>query len=197
MKENIFYVYIYYIKKTNEIFYVGKGSKNRFSFKTKRNELFKEILNNNECEVKILVDGLEEKQAYDLEYNLCIELKSLGMAKANIDYGTKRSEQTIIKLSETKLGNKNPMYGVKQSKETIEKRRKKLIGHKVSEETRKKIGLSNGKKVKQIDKQTFKIIKIFDSCSLAEKEMNLSKDKIARVCRGERKTAKGFIWEFV
>ena len=85
----------------------------------------------------------------------------------------------------------------KQSIETVNKRREKLIGHKVSEETRKKIGISNGKKVKQIDKNTLEVINVFNSASEAGRILNICSSKISSVCTGRRKTSGGFIWEYI
>lgn len=89
------------------------------------------------------------------------------------------------------------MYNKKQTTETINKRREKLIGHKVDDETRKKIGLSNGKKVKQIDKNTLEVIKIFNSCAEAGRELNINSSKISLVCLGGRKSTGGFYWEYI
>ena len=68
----------------------------------------------------------------------------------------------------------------------------------MSEETKVKIGISNGKKVAQIEPKTMKIINIFYSASEASRQLNISRrDSIARVCRGERKTCKGYIWKYI
>lgn len=89
------------------------------------------------------------------------------------------------------------MFGKKQSEDTVKKRVAKIVGHKVSEDTKRKIGLSNGKRVAMIDPYANKILKIYDSASEASRLNNLNHSKISRVCRGERKTTGGFLWKYI
>ena len=189
MMDNKYYVYIWQIKETKEIFYIGKGCGNRYKALSP--------IKKYDCEPKIILNGLDEQKAYDMEIIIGKKLKEKGLARATFDLGGKksiRSEMVRKKLSLSKMGNKNPMYNKKPSQETINKRVAKLKGHKVSEETKVKIGISNGKKVAQIEPKTMKIINIFYSASEASRQLNISRrDSIARVCRGERKTCKGYI----
>lgn len=69
-----------------------------------------------------------------------ISLAQLG--EKNHMYGKhfKFTEERKRKISESKIGSKNPMFGKSQSIETRMKRSASLMGHPVSEETRKKIG---------------------------------------------------------
>lgn len=58
------------------------------------------------------------------------------------------------------------------------------------------------KKVKQIDKNTNEVIKIWESMHQIDRETNFSKSKtafknISLVCKGKNKTAFGYRWEFV
>lgn len=48
--------------------------------------------------------------------------------------------------------------------------------------------------VEQIDKNTLEVIKIWNSLSEVEKQLNISASNISNVCKGKRKTAGGFIW---
>lgn len=59
--------------------------------------------------------------------------------------------------------------------------------------------LNKGKPVKQINKFTDEIICVFDSLSEAEKSLNIkdAHKHISEVCRGKRKTAYGYKWEYV
>ena len=50
------------------------------------------------------------------------------------------------------------------------------------------------KKVEQIDKNTLEVIKVWDSLSEVERQLNISASNISNVCKGKRKTAGGFIW---
>lgn len=48
--------------------------------------------------------------------------------------------------------------------------------------------------VEQIDKNTLEVIKVWDSLSEVERQLNISASNISNVCKGKRKTAGGFIW---
>ena len=54
----------------------------------------------------------------------------------------------------------------------------------------------NKKKVVQLDIDTYKIIKIYNSVVEASMEMNIKHQNISAVCRGERNKAGGFIWKY-
>lgn len=82
----MFYVYEWFIKNTNEIFYVGKGTNKRYKIK-KHNKLFNYILENNDCESRIIKYFETEKEAFDYEYQRINELWSIGQCKANIYKG--------------------------------------------------------------------------------------------------------------
>ena len=51
------------------------------------------------------------------------------------------------------------------------------------------------KEVEQIDKNTLEVIKVWDSLSEVERQLNISASNISNVCKGKRKTAGGFIWK--
>ena len=65
----------------------------------------------------------------------------------------------------------------------------------------KKYGYKNAKRcekpVAQIDLQTGEIVNIFSSARIAAQETGASYRNISSVCRGCRKSHKGFRWEFV
>ena len=50
------------------------------------------------------------------------------------------------------------------------------------------------KEVEQIDKNTLEVIKVWDSLSEVERQLNIPTGNISKVCKGKRKTAGGFIW---
>lgn len=54
----MFYVYAWYNKETKEIFYVGKGSRNRYKQIRKRNRLFTEYINTHDCKEIENVKGM-------------------------------------------------------------------------------------------------------------------------------------------
>lgn len=85
----MFYVYEWYNEFTNEIFYVGKGIRQRYKETSRRNKLFKEYIKNNVCNCKIIKYFENEKDAFEFEYKTICELKAKGQCKCNLDNGGK------------------------------------------------------------------------------------------------------------
>lgn len=133
-----FYVYEWFIKNTNEIFYVGKGCKNRYKEIKRRNKIFKIFYENFDCDVKIIKYFNNEDEAFWFEHERIMELKQNNQAKANLDYGGKggcnfvwtkemKNYQSIynpMKAYEQRkrMSKNNPM----KNKETAKKVAKKL-----------------------------------------------------------------------
>ena len=119
-----YYVYEWFIVETGEIFYVGKGSRNRYKF-TDRNNLFKEVLNNNNCDSRIIKYFETEEEAYKYEAKRIQELKEIGQCICNImpggaggsgEYWTDElrkyySENNVMKRPEQRIrmSKNNPM----------------------------------------------------------------------------------------
>lgn len=82
----MYYVYEWYNEITGEVFYVGKGTKNRYKVK-KHNKKFNEYIKNNKCESRITKTFESEKDAFEYEYTRILELKSIGQCKCNIYNG--------------------------------------------------------------------------------------------------------------
>lgn len=141
--ENKFYVYKWFNVETNEIFYIGKGSKNRYKQVTQRNKLFKEYLNKNNCKSEILQYFENEIDAFEYEHNLIIELKQRGMCSCNLDHGGRggcnfswtqemrdyKSKYNPMKDSYQKMrmSINNPMKNKEIAKHVGEKTRKAVI----------------------------------------------------------------------
>lgn len=83
----MYYVYEWFVKDTNEIFYVGKGSGNRYRNYWDRNQIFKDYYEKNQCDVRIIKEFDNEKDAFDYEKTRIDELKQNDMCKANIHIG--------------------------------------------------------------------------------------------------------------
>lgn len=82
----MFYVYEWYIKETNEIIYVGKGSKKRYLSK-QHNYLFKKTIQKYKCESRIIKYFEREQDAYMYEYERIKELKEINQCVCNIIQG--------------------------------------------------------------------------------------------------------------
>lgn len=67
---NEYYVYEWYNVDTNEVFYVGKGKKDRYKHVKNRNKFFIDYYNTHNCNVRKVYVNLTEKQAFEKEIYL-------------------------------------------------------------------------------------------------------------------------------
>lgn len=84
---NKFYVYEWYNVDNGYIFYVGKGCNNRYKTTYKRNKIFKQYLDENKCDSRIIRYFDNEIDAFRFEHLRIIQLKKIKMCCANIDNG--------------------------------------------------------------------------------------------------------------
>ena len=142
--EQKYYVYAWYIKSTNKIFHIGKGTGQRYLNRTThRNAYFINVLNKykDDVDVKIIKDNLFEQEAFDLERKLIAEYKEKGECKTNLHIGgcggfPGNSAQRSKKLSDfgkTRIGAKNPMYGKTHTPEVRKRLSEANKGKKLSE----------------------------------------------------------------
>lgn len=131
--ENKFYVYAWYIMETLEVFYIGKGSGNRRFETSRRNKFFKNVYAKHDCNVLLLVENQTEENAFRFEIDAVKFYRIIGECKCNMTdggegaSGCKRSDETKAKL----MGNKNSLGHSNR------------LGHKTSDETRKKQSLAH------------------------------------------------------
>ena len=157
-----FYVYIWFIKESRKVFYVGKGSGNRATSMKDRNPYFRNIRKNYECDYEIVKYFDSEAEAYEYERLLGLEYKAKGEAWCSFVLGQTdkfMSKTTKKKISlslegrtpwnkgkktsdETKAKQSRAKIGTIQSEETKQRRSAALMGHSVSKETRKRISKS-------------------------------------------------------
>jgi hypothetical protein len=144
------YVYRHIRKDTNQVFYIGIGTRSglhRAKSKSCRNKIWNSIVSKTEYEVEILFEDVSWDFAVEKEIEF-IKLYGKIIDKngtlSNLTDGGEgcagfsHSEETKIRLSKSKKGEKNPMYG------TVSPNK----GKKTSEEVREKIRLSNTGKFK-------------------------------------------------
>lgn len=84
----MFYIYEWIDLDTNEIFYVGKGTHNRYKVR-KHNRLFNEKVNSLNCESRIIEWFETEEDAFLAERKRIDELKKIGQCSCNIFRGGK------------------------------------------------------------------------------------------------------------
>jgi hypothetical protein len=215
--ENNTVVYRHIRQDTNEVFYIGIGSKKRAYSKHGRNKWWNRIVDKTNYRVDILFDDMTWEQACEKEKEF-IELygrKDLGLGTlvnhtngGDGTLGVKMSEKNKIKMSQLHKGKKRgPM-----SEET--KRKLSEIRRNISDETKQKI--SNSKKGKQLSDYHKLRIKqgatnkrivlqidldgniVKEWSSAAEVELcGLGRHQhIYRVCKGIRNTHRGYKWKY-
>lgn len=62
-----YYVYIWYVVNTNEVFYVGKGKGRRYKHTSGRNKFFTDMYESHDCAVKKVYENLTEQEAFQKE----------------------------------------------------------------------------------------------------------------------------------
>lgn len=183
-KENFEFQIILYCDKKDLIFY-EQIAINIFDFKTELYNISPTAGNT-----------LGVKFSIESKKNMSIKRK-----------GIKLSPETCLKMSESKKGEKHHNYGKKAS---IETRQKQSDWQKnMSTELRERLtnlkklrcgkNNSKSKKVYQIDKNTNRIIKEWDSVRIASKNLHITHSGIVRCCNNKtnHKTAGGFKWNYI
>ena len=97
----------------------------------------------------------------------------------------KRTDETRRKTSESMTGEKNPMYGKHHSEDTK---------RKMSEAHKGKI-YANTKPILQFSKNG-ELIAEYSSLTEAERQTGCNNSHICECCKGERKSASGYIWKY-
>ena len=101
------------------------------------------------------------------------------------------------KISLATKGNNNPMFGRKHSDISLNKIRLARAKQIIKPESIIKGVLKRQKPIKQIDKNTNEVIKIWTSQIDACKQLNLDSGGICRASKGYSKSCGGFKWEYV
>ena len=106
------------------------------------------------------------------------------------------------KISEMYSGKNSPNYGKRRSKESIEKMKSKKIGKKMYTRTKKKMSdshINNPKLSKRIGQYTLDgdFVCEYPSLSEAARRIGVSVSIISRVCAGNGKQCKGFIFAYI
>lgn len=139
-KEKIYYVYAWYRKSTNEIFYIGKGKNNRYlETKQHRNDYFINTLNyyKDDCDVKILFNELDEETAFALERQLIQEYKEIGQCQTNLHEGGSGGNTGNYEVVSQKLKEYRATHPLtEKQKEVVEKMHQSTKGRKQSDEHR-------------------------------------------------------------
>ena len=143
----MFYVYEWFVKESGEVFYVGKGTKNRYKVK-KHNKFFNDFITRYECESRIIKAFDNEQDAFAYEFERVNELKARGQCVCNIYQGglggttswwtdemrVNYSKNNVMKSEKQRkrMSENNPMKNKEVSEKVKKKNKRKVcIGEKV------------------------------------------------------------------
>lgn len=136
--ENNYYIYMYYITDTEEVFYIGKGKGNRYKEVKRRNPMFLNIYKKHfpNIAVRFYKKDLTNEEACELEKSLIKEYWNKGQCRANFhegglggytgNYDSPERSKKLSEFAKTRIGDKNPNFGKRWSTKNRKKQSKKL-----------------------------------------------------------------------
>ncbi len=167
----MFYIYKWFRKDNNEIFYIGKGHKNRYKDINHRNQIFKEYLDKYDCDVEIVEYFENEEKAFQKEKELITKYKKIQQCKANLDDGGKGGCHFVWTKEMKEYQSKyNPMKRPEQRERMSKENPMK------NPEVAKKVALKNSKAVIINGER-------FDSLLSASKALKKSEPTIRSWCK--------------
>lgn len=180
MQNNI-YVYRHIRLDTNQVFYIGIGSKYRPFTKNNRNKWWKNIVNKTNYIVEIIAKNLNYEDAKELETFLIFE------------YGRKDlNKGSLVNLTNGGEGNQ----GWNPSLETREKMRKNNLGKKMKTSSKEKCRIAGKKGSLNWQKKVIctKTNKTWDSITDCAKELNIKMKTLSMYLNGKRKNNTTIIY---
>lgn len=113
-----YYVYEWYNVDTGHVFYVGKGTGDRYKKVSQgsRNKFFVRYYNAHHCDVRIIANNLTEMEAYNQEHETILKYKQSNECECNFDEGGRPGG--------TNYGEANGMYHKHHTPEVCEMLRK-------------------------------------------------------------------------
>ena len=202
----MFYTYMHTRNDTQEVFYIGKGTKKRPRDKSNRNKHWHSIVQKHGYTVTVLAAWKTNEDALEHEKVLIAVFKDMGKKLANyVDggkgtTGMKHTDETKQAMSVARKGNQYAL-GFVHGEETRNNMRLAQLGRKHSEKTKKKMSLRhsgennamwgkpNLSKRKAVICLTTGIS--YPSLTQASLETGAAASKITLVCQGKRKKTKG------
>ena len=171
-------------RKPNERWRSGKGYKNNL-------RMWKDIKESNwntDWEHNIIGKFEDKQEALNIEgmFIRLFDSTNEGYNISTYDRNSyKRTDETRRKNSEAHTGEKHPMYGKHHSEDTK---------RKMSEAHKGKI-YANTKPILQFSKSG-ELIAEYSSLTEASRQTGCSAPNICDCCKGNRKSAGGFIWKY-
>ena len=153
---------------------------------------------------EILAVGLSLKEANQVEQEMVVKFDSVNNGY-NISsggggtYGIPCSEETKAKIGRGNRGkpSTDPMRLSRYTKEHgAWNKGKPLTGEhyrKIAEERKRRCN----KPIACYDPETQALVKIYESCSEAARDLGVSKEVISRCAHGRRRTSAGYEWRYL
>lgn len=192
----MFYTYAHYTADTNEIFYIGKGQKNRFKKSDNRNRWWHNKVNKHGFVAKILCYWEKEEDALSHERLLldCFRGKLVNIQDRDDKMsGYKLSEETRLKMSKTHKERDRSNVCYRALSEALKGKRK-------SDEHKKNLSKSRtGSKVPSIWKPIFCITNntLYPSLTEAAEKTGCDPSHIVKCCKGKLKKTKRMEFKYV
>lgn len=148
MEDRKFYVYIWIRLDKNTVFYVGKGSGNRYKDMSMRNRYFLNVVNKvgkDNIEIKIIEDNLSEQEAFEKEIYYIQYYKEQNCELTNMTSGGEGSSDWYEHLTDEEKEQHKEISKSFLGKHHIEDTKKKMsksmtgIKHSFSEEGMKSL----------------------------------------------------------
>ena len=173
----------------------GNGYKNN-------SKMWKDIQNsdwNKDWEHNIIGKFEDKQEALNIEEMFIRLFDSTNEGYNTSSYSShscKHLEESKRKMSEAKTGENNYWYGKHHSEETKKRISESKIGKHLSEETKRKISESMGVNgIIQFSKEG-ELIAEYPSIAEAGRQTGCKNQSICNCCKGNRKSAGGFIWKY-
>ena len=141
--EKSFYVYEWYNTDTKEVFYVGKGTGNRYKNISDRNKYFKDYISQNNTDVRIVKIFNSEDEAFEYEKELTNKYRKQGFCQCNLidggygGYSKIWTEQMRKYMSEynpmkdpeqrNRMSHNNPMKNAEVAKKVNSQKKRPII----------------------------------------------------------------------
>ena len=172
-----FYVYLYRRKDTNDVCYVGKGTKGRAVDFKGHNEHCNNIYNKVGLDYEIIADNLTNEEALELEEQTVRHyVFDLGYG---IDIDGYRKRNSIHQLCNCDFGGTKGKIGICHlSEEELQKRREKMLGE------------NNVAKREDVREKISKHAREHNSFALPEVKEKLSKNHYMKTEEGKRRASK-------
>ncbi len=186
----MYYVYAWFIKETNHIFYVGKGKEGRLKDLKSRNRYFLNVCNKYECDSKIIKFFESEEEAFSYEKEMISFYRSLGQANTNIHEGGLGGDVWKYSSQEDKDKYIEKMTFINRercSSQEFKKNKSEYMSKKYQSEEERKLQSERVKKTwadEELRKRQSEIIKKSQTKEVREKRANSLK-KCVEISLGE------------